>query len=855
MPLPSSGAFDLKLLSGEVGNWTPLDLNHRNIRELAGINSGPLDLSSLYGLTYKVDWHVGTKPYITSRMVSPIVGGSNRFATNVAISRNGDVLVVSAESHPVNSGAGLFESGCVFIYRRNWYNWEYETQIINPNAASGNDSFGRYVALSGDGNTLVVGTNNANRECYVFGYDNGSWSLLQTITPNNIANDGLFGFSVDISPDGSWIAVSGPNGGTGSGDTPGKVLLYQKSGSSWSFVEEIYSNDPDNADVFGSRVKFSDDNLTLAVTAWLDDAIDFNTGSAYSFEYNGSNWIETEKITDANTAVGDRLGYDMDLSGDGTLMALGAFTGETAGGLDTGFIYLFEKTGAFWNDIARLNASDGALDDHFGRRIAVSSSGRVLVVASIHSNGTVNDEGAAYVFVRTGAGIVEGPKFIPYNPDSVSMNYGQDVEIDGPGKTIVVTSEYTDSSGDQTGVVETHYYVDYDRILSEEPTSDDYYGYSTAISDDGSTLAVGARSAIENTTNGSVDCGAVYVYKRSGNSWILEDKLFPSDGNTSEWFGSTVALSANGDTLAVGNANLNRYCRVFNRSSGVWSFHSAVTATDTESIGGFSNSIKISQDGTKLLVGAPSSTVSGVISGAVFSFELINGTWTQQQKIVPPTPTANDLFGSNVDVNDAFDVMVTSASRDSSAGTNRGAVHIFNNSGSNWTHSEKITTGSNLEDSDRLGYRVAMSGDGETIAVSTRTTGSGNTSIGSGVVYIYKNISSVWTEITVIQPEDAATSDFFGYSIGISEDGETLVVGSYLDDSQDVNSGSIYIYRISDGVWEQNSELLLDEVPSSEGLGYTMGFTPDGKTIVSTTIHHDGLTNNSGGLYTFDRPH
>ena len=97
-------------------------------------------------------------------------------------------------------------------------------------------------------------------------------------------------------------------------------------------------------------------------------------------------------------------------------------------------------------------------------------------------------------------------------------------------------------------------------IKASNTDANDYFGWSVALSGDGSTLAVGASYEHSAATgingnqgdNSTAGAGAVYMFTRSGSTWGQQAYIKASNTNASDNFGASVALSADGSTLAVG---------------------------------------------------------------------------------------------------------------------------------------------------------------------------------------------------------------------------------------------------------------------------------------------------------------
>jgi hypothetical protein len=255
----------------------------------------------------------------------------------------------------------------------------------------------------------------------------------------------------------------------------------------------------------------------------------------------------------------------------------------------------------------------------------------------------------------------------------------------------------------------------------------DSFGYSVAMSADGNTMAVGAYledskatgiagDQADNSANGS---GAVYLFTRSGGAWSQEAYIKGSNTGAGDGFGSSVALSGDGSTLAVG------------------AYGEASKATG---------------------IGGDQADNSATASGAVYLFTRSGGAWSQEAYIKASNTDAVDYFG----------------------------------------------------------VRVALSGDGSTLAVGayledSKATGiagdqADNSANGSGAVYLFTRSGGAWSQEAYIKASNTGTNDYFGWSVALSGDGSTLAVGAYGEasnatgiggnqaDNSAIESGAVYVY-------------------------------------------------------------
>ncbi len=461
----------------------------------------------------------------------------------------------------------------------------------------------------------------------------------------------------------------------------------------------------------------------------------------------------------SNTGSFDSFGFSTSISGDGDTLAVGVLSEDSATigvntipneeATDAGAVYIFIRNGMSWQQEAYIKASNTGAGDAFGGSVELSSDGNTLVVAATEEdsgtsgiNTTANEAatnaGAVYVFTRD------------------SGNWQQEAYIKAGNA----------GSGDR-------------------------FGASVSLSSNGNTLAVGARSEDSNTTGTNstpndftTDSGAVYVFTRSGNTWVQRDYIKGSNTNSEDSFGSSISLNADGNVLAVGAISEDRNA----------------TGVNEIPVGNMAN------------------------SGAVYVFDRTISSWTQRAYIKAGQINVGDTFGSSVSLSADGNVLAIGASGEDSSTTgvnttpdelaaSSGAVYIFSDNGSNWSQ-QTYMKASNAGTFHFFGRSLSLSADGNTLAVGATGERSSTNGINSapdemastsGAAYIFNRSGSTWIEQAYIKASNTEAGDLFGQEVSLSDDGNTLAVGAYSEDSAtsgvnsipDENSngaGAVYLY-------------------------------------------------------------
>ncbi|MCB1282411.1 MAG: hypothetical protein KDB18_12895, partial [Salinibacterium sp.] len=298
-------------------------------------------------------------------------------------------------------------------------------RLMTADAAAG-DLFGYSLDLSSDGNTALIGAYADNHAggfdagaAYVFVRDsNGDWSLPAAaikLVAAEAALNNWFGWAVALSGDGETAVVGAHRNIHAGGFEAGAAYVFERSlAGGWDQVAKLTASDALMGDRFGWSVDVSDDGRRVLVGAYNDDHSGINdAGSAYVFARDASDtWaapVEEARLFAADAAATDWFGHDVALSGDGQTALVGSMLDNHSGTGDGGSAYVFTRSAlGVWTSAAsatKLIASDVASGDRFGVSVCLSFSGdKAMVGAYLADIATDSAAGAAYLFERDGAG-------------------------------------------------------------------------------------------------------------------------------------------------------------------------------------------------------------------------------------------------------------------------------------------------------------------------------------------------------------------------------------------------------------------------------------------------------------------
>jgi hypothetical protein len=418
------------------------------------------------------------------------------------------------------------------------------------------DVFGFSVAVSGDtvavgafgesssatgvnGDQSDNGTGNAGA-VYIFVKSAGSWTQQAYLKASNSGSQDRFGLSLGLSE--HTLVVGAPNeasSATGvNGDESlnviafaGAAYVFVRNGTTWSQQAYLKASNTGN-DSFGRAVAVSGDTVVVGAYHEDSDASGVNgdesnndfiqSGAAYVFVRNGTNWSQQAYLKASDSDWGDEFGWSVAASGEtivvGAYREDGGATGINGDDTDNsaagaGAAYVFVRNGTTWSQQAYLKASNSQVLDQFGHSVGISDDtiavgawredSNATGVDGDQANNSVSVAGAAYVFVRNGTSWSQQAYLKASNPEVL-----------------------------------------------------DQFGYSIAVS--GNTIVVGANGEDSNATgvdgddsdNSAPEAGAAFVFTRSGTTWSPRAYLKASNTGAGDAFGTSVSVS--GDTLAVG---------------------------------------------------------------------------------------------------------------------------------------------------------------------------------------------------------------------------------------------------------------------------------------------------------------
>jgi len=256
--------------------------------------------------------------------------------------------------------------------------------IVRPTAPEAFERFGTSVASFRD--TLAVGADADGRpgRAYVFVWNGSAWAQQALLQPSDSRGFDYFGSAVAVQHD--TLVVGARSAGPSSS---GQAYVFRRSGTTWTEEALLTPSTPGAAYGFGETLALDGDDLLVG-----------GSQSAYFFRRSGTSWTEVARVTSPTPTVGGRFGNAVALHGDYAVVGDDWSGGPVA---HQGSAVIVQRSGSGWSPVLpALTAFDGHAYDGFGHGVAIHGDRLIVGAPNVNAAG-VNESGAAYVYVRSGA--------------------------------------------------------------------------------------------------------------------------------------------------------------------------------------------------------------------------------------------------------------------------------------------------------------------------------------------------------------------------------------------------------------------------------------------------------------------
>jgi hypothetical protein len=784
-------------------------------------------------------------PLVEQQKVVPTdeSSGASEFGRRVAVSADGDTMLVGAAND--NSGVGA-----AWVFTRSGGEWSEQKKIVPTDETGGQSYFGSSVALSSTGDTALIGGPSDgpyHGAAWAYTRSGSTWSEQQKLVPKEEVTGSIyhFGASVALAGNGSTALIGGP----GSRE-PGAAWVYTRAGGGWAEEKELVPSDGIRGDScqsseFGHSVALSSDGKTALIGGPCDSG---SVGAVWVYTRSGTTWSEQTKIvpTDETTnytggLLGSEFGTSVALSAEGTTALVGGRLDGSGGA-----VWVYTGSGSTWGEQQKIVPTDATGNGgSFGASVALSEAGGVALIGS-PGDGT-RQIGAAWVYARLGSTWTEQSKVMPTDEKpsrfEFGSGFGDGVALSAEATTAVIGGFYDDNATGAAWAFASSggKWSEQQKIVPTDRTLASRFGYGVALSSDGDTALVGGPYDGTST-------GAVWVFVFSHGGWAEQQKIVPSDevSGTSR-FGASVALSADGNTALIGGPEEFKDGQgtawVYTRSGSTWSMQQEIVPTDET---GYFNQ---SEFGSSVALSADGTTAliggpdDGAATGAAWVYTRSGTRWSEQQKLVPTDETYINSPHSRFGGSVAL-------SADGSAALiggpddslDNGAAWVYTRSGTSWSEQQKIVATDERGES-KFGSSMAVSADGSSALVG----GPGDNHF-TGAAWVYTRAGTVWTEQQKLDPSDEIGEGEVGFTVAFSANGAVALVGGP-EDSGDV--GAAWVFARSGTSWSEQQKAVPSDAGGNAKVGIGVALSSDAGTALVGASDDNGEV---GAAFVFGAP-
>ena len=744
--------------------------------------------------------------------------GSGGDAFGHSVSVFGDWAVIGA-----HQDANLYgdDAGSAYICRWDGSRWHQVVKLVDDQGGGRSGFFGYGVSIHGD--RMAVSAihyydfSNRVGVIYIYERDGMAWNLAATLIPS----DGK-SVSYAVALNGDRV-IAGTYLANDSGNRSGVAFIFERDGEgNWNEAARLTASDGATDDYFGESVAICGDRAIVG--AYLDDDNGEDSGSAYIFERDaGGTWHEVAKIIASGGDANDHFGIGASISGDTVIV-----------GADTAFegrAYIYEWNGSNWLETAQLRGDTIVTGGHFGRSVSVDGN---LALVGAYDAGA-GRRGMAHLYQRNDDGLwLEVAEFAAGDGADYD-SFGYSVAL--AGKRAVIGAYQDDDAGEDSGAVYAYAILDLDqddRIDTRDADIDGDglpNGYEREKNFDMRNSADGGQDGDGDGADNFAEYHAATnpesASEYPGMLNSIPYKMFVEDGVAGDRFGQDVALD--GDRALVKAAGKDFIYVVERDGDASWSEVGRIHSSGQYSI------YDLSLDGDR-------AAVSSYSSVHIFERE-VSGIWSQAAE-VEIANGANCVLQS---ISLRGDIIIAGHTCDSDNGSYAGAAYIFErDSLGNWQEVAKIKAADG-EAGDKFGYSVSVDG---TLAIVGAPYGD-ELRTDSGAAYVFERDGmGNWTQTAKLISSDD-TAEEFGISVAIS--GELVIVGSpkYFDIYMLWETGAAYVFeRESPGIWNQFYRLTPSDGADLDGFGASVSI--DGERAIIGAAGNDEPRTDGGAAYIFE---
>ncbi|MEH6536623.1 MAG: T9SS type A sorting domain-containing protein [Psychroserpens sp.] len=363
---------------------------------------------------------------------------------------------------------------------------------------------------------------------------------------NGSAAGVISGYDVELSQNGNFLVVSEPLA-SDNGTESGKVKVYENQSGIWTQIGSDITGDS-QFNYFGWNVEIANNGNIIAISTPYNSNAGASAGHAKVYENQSGVW--TQIGSDIEGLNNDQLGWGLSLSSDGSILAIGAPSND-ANGSNSGHVKVYENQSGTWVQLGNEISGD-LMSDQFGFSVDLSSDGSVVAIGTPFG---LNSQSIASGYVKvyenqSGTWTQIGSKI---SGTAEFDQFGRDIELSNNGNRIIIGAPSNDPNNRagfcQVYVIQSGVWVQLGSTLTKN-INNDYFGNGVSISNtDDSVIAIGSR--LENNNSGSTS-----VYKFIFGDWQQIGNTI-SGTNSGDQLGSCINLRSNNLAIGIPNSGVN----------------------------------------------------------------------------------------------------------------------------------------------------------------------------------------------------------------------------------------------------------------------------------------------------------
>ncbi|ALO13955.1 hypothetical protein L21SP5_00275 [Salinivirga cyanobacteriivorans] len=481
----------------------------------------------------------------------------DRYGYSVALTDDGMIMVSGV---PYNDSIGL-NAGQVKVHQYQSGNWIKLEQKINGEAAG--DNFGISVSISSDGSVIAAGARNNDGNgssaghVRIFELQDGTWVQIGEDIDGEAAGD-RSGVAISLSSSGSILAIGADNN-DGTDNNAGHVRVYENQSGTWTQIGQDIDGEAAN-DKFGTSVSLNSSGSIIAIGAPYNDNSAYDAGNVRIYENQSGTWTQIGQSIEG--AEEEHLGSSVSLSSDGSIIAIGVVGKNDY----SGSVRVYENQSGTWTQIGQDIDGEGIYDE-FGTNVDLSSDGSIVAIGAPFNSMNGSEAGLVGIYEnQSGNWSQIGQSIIGANQGD---ECGSSVRLSSNGSILAAGSPYSDGNETSVGhvsVFELHYLptiishpADQTNVCPESNISftvagEDIDTYQWQVDEGGGFINISNGAVYNNTNTATLNIDGVTIGMNNNQYRCVVGNLI--DSVTSE-FALLTTDATNPEIICVGNQEFN----------------------------------------------------------------------------------------------------------------------------------------------------------------------------------------------------------------------------------------------------------------------------------------------------------